>query len=158
AAAALPLWRELSLAEESRRNCARALAEFNRIGCGDTSLKLKLVVGRATSSTYPSADPDETIALLAAAILLARETPDASAECGALGALAMYNLLPGHPSTVPEILHAMRDAAIRANDRSALWEQEQLYAVLEVHRCDFQSSLTRLEKLQAEMRDHSEGA
>src|SRR5262249_54336293 len=52
AAAGLPLWRELSLAEESRRNCARALAEFNRIVCADASLKLKLIVGLATSNTY----------------------------------------------------------------------------------------------------------
>jgi predicted ATPase len=157
-AAGLPLWSELSLAEESRRNCARALAEFNRIGCADASLKLKLIVGRATSNTYLSADPEETIGLLEEAILLARETSDASAECGALGALAMYNLLPGHQSTVPGLLHAMRDAAIRADDRSALWEQEQLNAVLEALSCDWQSSLSRLEKLQAEMRDHSESA
>jgi hypothetical protein len=119
-AAGLPLWSELSLAEESRRNCGRALSEFNRIGCADAPLKLKLTVGLATSNTYLSADPQETIALLEAAIQLARETGDASAECGALGALAMYNLLPGHVSTVPDILHSMRDAAIRANDRSAL--------------------------------------
>jgi predicted ATPase len=158
AAAGLPLWRELSLAEESRRNCARALAEFTRIGCADASLKLKLLVGLATNNTYLSAEPEETIALLEEAILLARETSDAGAECGALGALAMYRLLPGHQSTVPGILRAMRDAAIRTNDRSALWEQEQLCAILEVHLCDFQGSLARLEKLQAEMRDHSESA
>jgi predicted ATPase/DNA-binding winged helix-turn-helix (wHTH) protein len=156
--AGLPLWSELSLAEESRRNCARALSEFNRIGCADAPLKLKLIVGLATSNTYLSADPQETVALLEAAIQLARETGDASAECGALGALAMYNLLPGHQSTVPDILHSMRDAAIRANDRSALWEQEQLCAVLEALSCDWPSSLSRLEKLQAEMRDHSESA
>src|SRR5262249_18833193 len=83
---------------------------------------------------------------------------DASAECVALGALATYKLLPGHQSTVPEILRSMRHAALQANDRSALWEQEQLYAVLEAHTCDFRSSLSRLQRLKAEMRGHSEGA
>jgi len=158
AAAGLPLWRELSLAEESRRNCQRALAEFDRISCTDTPLKLRLIVGLATSNTYLSADPEETIALFEVAILLARETGDASAECGALGALATYKLLPGHQSTVPETLRAMRRAALGANDRSALWEQEQLCAVLEALLCDFQASLSRLERLQAEMRNHPEGA
>src|SRR5262245_41169387 len=144
AAAGLSLWRELSLAEESHTNCQRALAELDRIRCtdttlklklivgmatSDTTLKLKLIVGMATSNTYLSADPKETITLLEAAISLARKTGDASAECGALGALAAYKLLPGNQSAGAEkTLQAMRQAALRANDRSALWEQEQLYS------------------------------
>ncbi len=62
-AAGLPLWHELSLGEESRENCRRALIEFERTGCTDVALKLKLVVGLATGNTYLSGDPDETIAL-----------------------------------------------------------------------------------------------
>jgi len=61
-------------------------------------------------------------------------------------------------STLPETLQAMRRAALEANDPCALWEHEGLYAVLEVLLGDFHASLSRLEKLQAEMRNHSEGA
>ncbi len=157
-AAALPLWHELSLGEESRRNCERALAEFERIDCTDTRLKLKLVVGLAAVSTYLSADPGRTIALFETAIQLARETADASAECRALGALATFTILPGDERAVSETLEAMRNAAIRANDRSAVWEQEQLRAVCDVHRCRFAAAHRRLKALRAEMRDHSEGA
>jgi hypothetical protein len=157
-AAGLPLWHELSLGEESRRNCERALAEFERIGCTDTPLKLKLVVGLAAANTYLSADPARAIALFETAIQLARETADAGAECHALGALATYKILAGDQSAVSETLQAMRHAAIRANERSALWEQEQLHAVWEVHHCEFPASHRRLKKLRAEMRDHYEGA
>src|SRR5262249_5653057 len=94
-AAALPLWHQLSLEEECRRNCDRARAEFERIDCTDTRLKLTLVVGLATVSTYLSADPGRAIALFETAIQLARETADARAECRALGALATFRILPG---------------------------------------------------------------
>jgi predicted ATPase/DNA-binding winged helix-turn-helix (wHTH) protein len=157
-AAGLPLWHELSLGEESRPNCERALAEFDRIGCTDVSLKLKLVVGLAASNTYLSADPPATIALFEAAIRLAREAADAGAECRALSALATFTLLPSHQTAVSETLQAMRDVAIRTNDRSALWEYEQLRAHWEVILCEFPASHARLESLRAEMRHHSEGA
>jgi predicted ATPase len=63
AAAALPLLRELSLAVESQRNCERALTEFDRIGYTDAALRLKLIVGLATSTIYLAADPPKTVAL-----------------------------------------------------------------------------------------------
>ena len=157
-AAGLPLWHELSLGEESRRNCERALGEFDRMGCTDIPLKLKLVVGLAASNTYLSADPPETIALFEAAIRLAREAADAGAECRALSALATFTLLPSHQTAVSETLLAMRDVAIRTNDRAALWEYEQLRAHWEVLLCEFPAAHARLESLRAKMRDHSEGA
>jgi predicted ATPase/DNA-binding winged helix-turn-helix (wHTH) protein len=157
-AAGLPLWHELSLGEESRRNCERALAEFDRIGCADVALKLKLVVGLAAGNTYLSADPPETIALFEAAIRLAREVGDAGAECRALSALATFTLLPSNQTAVSETLQAMRDLAIRTNDRSALWEYEQLRAHWEVLLCEFPASHARLESLRADMSQHSEGA
>ena len=49
-AGALVLWRELSLEEESRRRCEQALAAFERIGCSDDALKLKLTVGLASAN------------------------------------------------------------------------------------------------------------
>jgi predicted ATPase/DNA-binding winged helix-turn-helix (wHTH) protein len=157
-AAGLPLWHELSLGEESRRNCEAALAEFERIGCTDVPLKLKLVVGLAASNTYLSADPAKAIALFEAAIRLARETADARAECRALSSLATFTLLPSHHIAVSETLLAMRDLAIRTNDRPARWEYEQLSAHREMLLCDFPASLARLESLRAQMLDHAEGA
>jgi predicted ATPase/DNA-binding winged helix-turn-helix (wHTH) protein len=157
-AAGLPLWHELSLGEESRRNCERALAELELIGCTDVPLKLKLVVGLAAGNTYLSAEPEKTIALFETAIRLARETGDASAECQALSALATYTLLPSHQTAVSETLQAMREVATRAHDRSALWECEQLRAHWEVLLCDFPASQARLESLRTEMQHHCEGA
>ena len=157
-AAGLPLWNELSLGEESRRNCERALGELERIGCSDPPLKLKLVVGLAAVYAYLSGDPEKTIALFETAVQLAREISDVSVECRALSALAVYFLMPGRHDKVSETLHAMRRAAIRSNDRSILWEYEQLCADLETTRGDFSASRPRLEKLSAEMRDYSEGA
>lgn len=157
-AAGLPLWHELSLGEETRRNCERGLAEFDHIAGADDALKLKLVLGLATVSTYLSDDAGRTVALFETAIQLARETADASAECRALGALSTFAVLTGHQSAVLDTLQAMRDAAIRANDRAALWEQELLRAVWDVLDCKFQAGHQRLKKLRVEMRDHSEGA
>jgi len=157
-AAGLPLWHELSLADESRRNCERALAAYESIGCTDAPLKLKLVVGLATANTYLAAEPLSTIALFESAIQLARETADPGAECRALGALATCQALPGDQGAVTETLKMMRQAAVRTNDRSALWEYEQLCAVLDVHRCRFAAAHARLERLRAEMQDHAEGA
>lgn len=157
-AAGLPLWHELSLGEESRRNCERALAEFERIGCTDVALKLKLVVGLAAANTYLSADPPQTIALFEEAIRLARDAGDAGAECRALSALATFTLLPSHQTAVSETLQAMRDVAIRTNDRAALWEHEQLRAHREVLLCEFPASHARLESLREEMSHHREGA
>jgi len=157
AAAGLPLWRELSLAVESRRNCERALAEFDRIGCTDAPLRLKLIAGLATSTIYLAADPARTVALFETALQLARETEDAHAECHILGALAMYPLLPGREGEIADTLQAMRQAAARTNDRSARWEQEHLCAEWETLSCNFSSARERLEKICAEMRDFPKG-
>lgn len=157
AGAGLPLWRELSLAVESNRNCERALAEFDRSGCTDVSLRLKLVTGLATSTMYLANDPAKTVALFETALQLGRETGDAHAECHILGALAMYPLRPWREGETPEVLQAMRHAAARTNDRSALWEQEHLCAEWDILSCDFSSAHERLEKISAEMRDRPKG-
>ncbi|MBV9887762.1 MAG: winged helix-turn-helix domain-containing protein [Acidobacteria bacterium] len=157
AAAGLPLWRELSLAVESHTNCERALAEFARIGCTDARLRLKLIVGLATSTIYLAADPARTVALLETALQLARETADAHAECQILGALAMYPLRPGRGGEIADTLQEMREAAVRTKDRTALWEQEHLCAEWDTLSCNFSSARERVEKLCAEMRDFPRG-
>jgi len=157
AGAGLPLWRELSLAVESNRNCERALAEFDRSGCTDVSLRLKLVTGLATSTMYLANHPAKTVALFETALQLARETGDAHTECHILGALAMYPLRPWREGETPEVLQAMRHAAARTNDRSPLWEQEHLCAEWDILSCDFSSAHERLEKISAEMRDRPKG-
>ena len=157
AAAGLPLWRELSLAVESRRNCEQALAEFVHIGCTDVRLRLKLIVGLATSTIYLAGDHGQAVALFETGLQLARETGDARAECHILGALAMYPLQPGRESNMTDTLQAMRDAAVRTHDRSAVWEHEHLCAEWETLSCDFSSARSRLEKICAEMRDVPKG-
>ena len=157
-AAGLPLWNELSLFDESRRNCERALNELERSGCNDPPLKLKLVVGLAGVYSYLSGDPEKTIALFETAIQLARDISDASVEFRALGALAIYFFLPGRHEELSETLRVMELAAVRSKDRTILWEYEQLCADLETTRGDFLASRPRLEKLSAEMRSHAEGA
>lgn len=158
AAAGLPLWHELSLGEECRRHCQTALAELDRLGCNDSALKLRLVVGLASTNTFLSADPEATMALFETAIRLARETGDAVAECRALGALAMYEILPGREGAVTELLDQMSEAAARSNDRRAVWEHEQLRAEWELNCCEFPASLRRLERLRAELRDEVAGS
>jgi len=157
AAAGLPLWRELSLAVESHRHCERALIEFDRIGHTDAALRLKLIVGLATSTIYLAADPAKTVALFETALELARKSQDAHAECHILGALAMYPLVPGRSSAISETLEEMRQAALRTNDRSALWEQQHLCAEWETLHCDFLAARTRLETIRGEMRDLAAG-
>ncbi|TCL67173.1 winged helix-turn-helix domain-containing protein [Rhizobium sp. BK251] len=157
AAAGLPLWHELSLSEEARENCERALAEFARIGCKDAGLKLKLVVGLADVSSYLSADPGKAIKVFETAIELARETGDTAAECRALGALARYQLLPGRGMVALESLADMKRVAIRSNNTSALWEHEHLLVEWEIIRCEYPAAIARLEKLRAELQVHSEG-
>jgi predicted ATPase len=157
-AAGLPLWNELSLFDESRRNCERALSELERSGYKDPPLKLKLVVGLAGVYAYLSGDPQETIALFQTAIQLARDLSDASVECRALGALAIYYFLPGRHEELSETLRIMELAAMRSKDRAILWEYEQLCADLETTRGDFSASRSRLERLSAQMRNHAQGA
>jgi predicted ATPase/DNA-binding winged helix-turn-helix (wHTH) protein len=153
-AAGLSLWNELSLGEESRRNCERALAEYARIGCTDQSLKLTLMVGLAALNTYLSKQPEQAIALYETAIQLARQIGDAAVECRALGALATYQLLPADDKGAWRTITAMRKAAIRAKDRFAYWEQELLRASCETHRSAYPAAGSRLERLRAEMRNH----
>ena len=49
-AAALPLWRELSLLEEGHKNCQLALEAYAREACTDTPLKLKVTVELAIAN------------------------------------------------------------------------------------------------------------
>jgi hypothetical protein len=101
---------------------------------------------------YLANDPAKTVALFETALQLARETGDAHAECQILGALAVYPLLPWREGEAPDVLQAMRQAAARTNDRSALWEQEQISAEFDTLSCDFSSALERLEKICADTR------
>ena len=123
-AAGLPLWQTLSLDLEIARNCEAALAEMDGIGCEDPSLELNLAVGLAAANTLLSDDTGKTIAMFQRAIDLARAASDANAEFRALGALALYAVLPGTQSDPAGILEAMGIAAVRTNDPFALWEQQ----------------------------------
>jgi len=153
-AAGLPLWHELSLGEESRRNCERAMVEFDRVDCTDATLKLKLAIGLGSAhNTQSGADIEKTIKVLKTAAQLARETGNARAEYRVLSALATYQLLPDHQTQVPATLLAMREAAIRTKDRSAVWEQELRLAEWESLTCQILQGIDRLKRLRAEMRD-----
>jgi hypothetical protein len=146
------LWRSRATGTANER-----WSSFDRIGYSDVPLRLKLVAGLATSTIYLAADPAKTVALFETALRLARETGDAHAECRILGALAMYPLVPGREGEIPAALHTMRQAAVRTNDRSALWEQEHLCAEWETLSCDFSSARARVERLCAEMRGVPKG-
>lgn len=154
----LPLWHELSLSEEARRYCEQALAEFDRISCSDLALKLKLLVGLATVSSYISADAEKAIETFKTAIQLSREVADTSAECKALGALARYQILPGQQTVARETLKALKRVAMRSNNLSALWEHEHLLTELDIIRCEYPSAIARLEKLRRELRGAADGA
>ncbi len=81
---------------------------------------------------------------------------DAGAECRVLGALATFKILAGHQKAdVPVTLEALRLAALRTDERSALWEWEHLRSQWEVHLGKFQNALARLEKIKREMGDNS---
>ncbi|MBA3941938.1 MAG: transcriptional regulator [Sphingopyxis sp.] len=155
-AGGLPLWHDRSLGEEARKNCERALAEFDRIGCNDASLNLALVVGLARVTTYVSADGDRAVPLFHKALRLTREMKDPGAECRVLGALVTYELMSGRSGAVFETLEAMREAARATADPAALWEEEQLRAQWDIRVCDFGSALARVEALFEEMRDDAE--
>lgn len=158
AAAGLPLWHELSLGEETRVNCERALSEFGRIGCNDASLKLRLLVGLARVSTYVATDGAKVVRLFREAAALARQMDDPGAECRILGALATYELMPGRGGAVAETLMAMDAAAARSGDPAARREVEQLRAQWEIRRCDFGTALVRVETLFDTLRADEESA
>ena len=155
-AAGLPLWQTLSLDFESCRNCEAALAEKDGIDCEDPSLELTLAVGLAAANTLLFDDPGKTIAMFQRAIDLARAASDANAEFRALGATALYAVLPGTNSDPAEILEAMRVAAVRTNDPFALWEQQHAYGFWEAGEGYMVSYHARLEKIFAEMDDYPE--
>ncbi|MGO6972726.1 winged helix-turn-helix domain-containing protein [Rhizobium leguminosarum] len=156
-ASGIPLWHELSLSEEARRNCEQALAEFDRTGCADMSLKLKLVVGLAAVNSYLSADAGEAIKTIETAIRLSRLIGDTNAECQALGALARYRLLPGNQTEVRKILKELKRVATHSNNRPAQWEHEILLTELEIIHCQYPPAIARMERLSQEVRRFPDG-
>lgn len=157
-ASGIPLWHELSSSEEARRNCEHALAEFDRVGCDDRSLKLKLIVGLAAVSSYISADAEKAIRTFETAIQLSREIGDTNAECQALGALARYRLLPGNQTEVQKILRELGRVATRSNNRPAQWEHEFLLTELDIIHCQYPPAIARTEKLRQQLMNASEGS
>jgi predicted ATPase/DNA-binding winged helix-turn-helix (wHTH) protein len=156
-AAGLPLWRELSLGEELRVNCERALAEFDNSKRLSKELKLKLVVGLASANTYLSTDHHATVALYESAIQLAEATNDATAECRARSALIAYSLLQGHQRVPSKPFNALRAAAKGTNDQFAMWEYEILRAHCDANNGKFRPYYNRLERVYSEMRGLDEG-
>ncbi|MGO8049566.1 ATP-binding protein [Rhizobium leguminosarum] len=156
-ASGIPLWHELSLSEEARRNCEHALAEFDRTGCADMSLKLKLVVGLAAVNSYLSADAGEAIKTIETAIRLSRLIGDTNAECQALGALARYRLLPGNQTEVRKILKELKRVATKSKNRPAQWEHEILLTELEIIHCQYPPAIARMERLSQEVRRFPDG-
>jgi predicted ATPase/DNA-binding winged helix-turn-helix (wHTH) protein len=156
-AAGLPLWRELSLAVESRTNCERALTELARVESTDDRLRLKLTVELATSTAFIGDRVGDPVALFESALQLAQRLSDAQVECQVLGILAQYPLRPGSEGGVAGTLEQMRSAALRTNERTALWEQEYLCAEWEALSCEFASARSRLERICAEMRESPPG-
>lgn len=155
-AVALPLWQTLSLDLESCRNCEAALAELDHIERNDPSLKLNLTIGLAKANALLSNDPKKTVAMFQRAIGLARSACDASAEFQALGALALYAVLPGTQPDAAATLEAMRDVAVRTNDPFALWEQQHLYAFWEGSSGHLTSCHARLERVFSELEAYPE--
>ncbi|KWV54844.1 hypothetical protein AS026_38490 [Rhizobium altiplani] len=157
-ASGVPLWHELSLSEEARRNCEQALAEFDRIGCTDPALKLKLIVGLAAVSSYISADAEKATETFEAAIQLSRQIGDTNAECQALGAFARYRLLPGNQTEVWKILKGLKRVAMRSNNRPAKWEHEFLLTEVDIIHCQYPPAIARMEMLRQELRGVSDGS
>lgn len=156
-ASGLPLWHELSLSEEARRNCEQALQEFDRTGCDDTALKLKLLVGLAAVSSYISADAGKAVETFETAIRLSRQIGDTNAECRALGALARFHLLPGQQTAAQNTLEELKLVATETNNRSALWEYEQLFTEMEIIRCQYPAAIARMEKLSRALKNVADG-
>ncbi|MGO7180658.1 winged helix-turn-helix domain-containing protein [Rhizobium brockwellii] len=156
-ATAFPIWHELSMIEEASRNSAKALAEFQRIGCLDGALKLKLLVGFAAVTRYISTDTEKAIETFEEAISLSREIGDQEAECQALVTLASYRLLPGYRTAALETLRQLEKVALRSNNRPALWEHETLLAEMEIIRSDYPHVIARLEKLRRALRNAPNG-
>ncbi|NMN71451.1 winged helix-turn-helix domain-containing protein [Rhizobium sp. 57MFTsu3.2] len=157
-ASGVPLWHELSLSEEARRNCEQALAEFDRIGCDDLALKLKLIVGLAAVSSYISADAEKATETFETAIQLSRQIGDTNAECQALGAFARYRLLPGNQTEVWKILKGLKRVAMRSNNRPAKWEHEFLLTEVDIIHCQYPPAIARMEALRQELRGASDGS
>ncbi|MEJ0008272.1 MAG: NB-ARC domain-containing protein [Steroidobacteraceae bacterium] len=157
-AAGLPLWRELSLAEEMKSNCERALIELERSASTDKTLKLVIIVGLASASTYLATDQKSTTHLYETVIQLARESNDPASECRALSALITYSLLSETDSTPSEMLNDLRNAANLSKDKRAFWEYEQLVAHCDTNNGAFLSSVTSLERLYSEIMRFEEGA
>ncbi|MBB3916247.1 winged helix-turn-helix domain-containing protein [Rhizobium fabae] len=153
----LPLWHELSMMEDARRNCEEALAAYDRISCSESALKLKLLLGLAAVTRFVSTDTDEAIATFEKAIKLSRDVGDKDAECQGLVALASYRLLPGYRTAAQETLAQLKNAAMQSGNRPALWEHETLLAEMDVIQSDYPAVIARLERLREQIRNASDG-
>ncbi len=156
-ATGLPLWHELSMIEDARRNCEEALAAYDRISCSERALKLKLLLGLAAVSRFISTDTDKAIATFEKAIKLSRDVGDKEAECQGLVALASYRLLPGYRTTAQETLEQLKNAALQSGNRPALWEHETLLAEMDVIQSDYPAVIARLERLREQIQNASDG-
>ncbi|NEK20335.1 winged helix-turn-helix domain-containing protein [Rhizobium leguminosarum] len=156
-ATGLPLWHELSMIEEARKNCEHALAVFDRSSCTDSALKLKLLVGLAAVTRFISTDTDKAIETFEAAIKLSRDIGDKNAECQGLVAIASYRLLPGYRTAARETLEQLKKVALETGNRPALWEHETLIAELDIISSEYPSVIARLERLREELRKASDG-
>ncbi|EJL20403.1 winged helix-turn-helix domain-containing protein [Novosphingobium sp. AP12] len=151
AAAGFPVWRELAFGVEALENIKRAYAAYEQVGLTDQSLKLELLAGLSALNSYLSQDHASAVGTYAATVELARTLGKTELEWRTLGAWARFAMRGVEQDGVGAVLDAMKRAAFKANDKIALWEEQQLRAQREANQGRFPASRRRLEKLHQDL-------
>jgi predicted ATPase/DNA-binding winged helix-turn-helix (wHTH) protein len=159
--AGLPLWHELSLIGETRRNCEAALERSDLLDQVGADLRLKITAGLLAVTTFLQDSEEADVSRFAEGLTLARSNADYEAECRILGATALYSVLcnrNGDPelSKIPDVLKQMGHAAARTGDRRLAREHETICAIWSFYDCDFDDVMARLTKLRNEIANDPE--
>ena len=147
AAAALPLWSELSLLGECRETSQRALARLDAMPLPDQRARARLLLGLAIASTYVPDDADAHRRAWVDALQAARAIGDADMLARTLSGLARCEMLTGRHTDALGHVNELRSLATRFENVWAIDESEVLLAHGEIYKAQFLKALSRLERL-----------
>jgi predicted ATPase/DNA-binding winged helix-turn-helix (wHTH) protein len=145
--AAIPMWENFSLVDESISRLSYALSEGRRTGFEDAGAEVRLQLALASALMYAGGLAPEADAAWDLALVLARQGGEAECQLRALWGRAVYDLHSGRPAKTARWLGVFDDLCHTLSDQSAAPDGERLLSAAEMYLGDLYGAKARAQRL-----------
>ena len=145
--AAIPMWENFSLVDESISHLSRGLSEGQRSGFDSASADVQLQIGLASALMHAGGLATDADAAWDLALALAERSGDAEYQLRALWGRAVYDIHKGRPARAARSLSTFAELCRTLSDQSAAPDGERLLCAAEMYLGNLREAKARAQRL-----------